>query len=75
MSSMLVEFMVKTYGLDKLKAILQELSKYPRYNRGYDYGEMELENNKRLHQAIESVLGTDMVTFNQQWLEWIESQE
>ena len=75
MSSMVVEFMVKTYGLDRLKAILQELSKNPRYDRGYDYGQMELENNKRLHQAIETVLGIDMETFNQQWLDWIKSQE
>lgn len=73
-SSMLVEFIVETYGLDKLKAILQELSKYPRYNRGYDYGEMEQESNQRLHDAIKTVLGVDMDAFNQRWLEWIKSQ-
>ncbi len=48
-SSMVVEFMVDTYGLDKMQALLTELAKNPRYDRGYDYGAMEQENQKRLH--------------------------
>jgi hypothetical protein len=74
-SSMVVEFMVDTYGLEKIHALLTELSKYPRYGRGYDYAAMEQENQKRLHQAIEAVFGVKMDTFNQQWIEWIRSQQ
>jgi hypothetical protein len=74
-SAMVVEFMAKTYGRDRVKALLTELSKYPRYDRGYDYDKMELENQKRLHQAIEKVLGVNMDTFNRQWQKWISSQK
>jgi hypothetical protein len=74
-SSMVVEFMVDTYGLDKIHALLTELSKYPRYGRGYDYAGMEQENQTRLHQAIETVLGVKRDTFNQQWLKWLSSQQ
>jgi hypothetical protein len=74
-SSMVVEFMVDTYGLEKIHALLTALSKYPRYGRGYDYAGMELENQTRLHQAIETVLGVKMDTFNQRWLDWIRSQQ
>jgi len=74
-SSMVVEFMVDTYGLEKIHALLTELAKYPRYGRGYDYAGMEQENQVRLHQAIETVLGVKMDTFNQQWLDWIRSQQ
>jgi hypothetical protein len=74
-SAMVVEFMVKTYGRDRVKALLTELAKYPRYNRGYDYGKMEQENQKRLHQAIKTVLGVNMDTFNRQWLKWISLQK
>lgn len=73
-ASMVVEFMVDTYGREKVHALLTELSQYPRYGRGYDYGAMEQENQQRLHQAIETVLGVKMDTFNQQWLDWIRSQ-
>jgi hypothetical protein len=74
-SNMVVEFMMKTYGLERLKALLNELATYPRYDRGFDYGGMEQENQKRLHQAIEKVLGVNLDTFNQQWLKWIRSQK
>lgn len=74
-SSMVVEFMVRTYGLDKIQALLNELSRYPRYTRGYDYAGMEQENQRRLHQAIQTTLGVDMDTLNQQWLVWIRSQK
>ncbi len=74
-SGMVVEFMVESYGLNQLKALLNELSKFPRYDHGFDYDQMELENQKRLHQAIETVLAMDQVTFNQQWLKWIEAQK
>jgi hypothetical protein len=74
-SSMVVEFIVDTYGPDKIHALLAELSKYPRYGRGYDYAGMEQENQTRLHQAIETVLGVKMDTFNQQWLKWLSSQQ
>ena len=74
-SAMVVEFIAKTYGRDRVKALLTELSKYPRYNRGYDYGKMEQENQKRLHQAIKTVLGVNMDTFNRQWLKWISLQK
>jgi hypothetical protein len=74
-SAMVVEFIVKTHGRDRVKALLTELSKYPRYDRGYDYGKMEQENQNRLHQAIKTVLGVNMDTFNRQWLKWISSQK
>jgi hypothetical protein len=74
-SSMVVEFMVDTYGLEKIHALLAELAKYPRYGRGYDYGAMEQENQQRLHQAIETVLRVKMNAFNQQWLDWIRAQQ
>lgn len=74
-SGMVVEFMVETYGVDKLKALLNELSKSPRYNRGYDYADMEQETQARLHKAIETVLGVTMDEFDQQWLEWLNSQQ
>ncbi|MBN1427566.1 MAG: hypothetical protein JXB07_04220 [Anaerolineae bacterium] len=73
MAAMVVEFIVEAYGLDKLQAILLELSKYPRYNRGYDYA-MEPELQQRLYQAFETVLGIDKDTLNKQWLAWIGSQ-
>ncbi|MBN1452458.1 MAG: hypothetical protein JW963_15690 [Anaerolineales bacterium] len=73
MSAMIVEFIVETYGLDKLQAVLVELSKYPRYDHGYDYA-MEAELQQRLYQAIETVLGVNKDGFNQQWLAWISSQ-
>ncbi len=74
-SGMVVEFMVKTYGRDRVKALLNELSKYPRYDRGYDYDKMEQENQKRLHKVIETVLGVNMDTLNRHWLKWIGSQK
>ena len=74
-SSMVMEFMVDTYGLEKIHALLTELSRYPRYGRGYDYAGMEQENQTRLHQAIETVLGVKMDTFDQQWLKWLSSQQ
>ena len=40
-SGMVVEFMVKTYGLGQVKALLNELSKFPRYDHGFDYGVIE----------------------------------
>jgi hypothetical protein len=73
MSAMIVEFMAETYGLDKLQAVLIELSKYPRYDRGYDFA-MEPELQQRLYQAIETVLGVNRDAFNQGWLAWISSQ-
>jgi hypothetical protein len=74
-ANMVVEFMTKTYGLESLKALLNELAKYPRYDRGFDYAGMEQENQKRLHQALEKVLGVNMDTFNQRWLEWMRAQK
>lgn len=59
----------------RVKALLTELAKYPRYDRGYDYGKMEQENQKRLHQAIKTVLGVNMDTFSRRWLKWISSQK
>lgn len=72
-SAMVVEFMAKTYGVETIKALLKELATYPRHDRGFDYGGMEQENQKRLHQAIEKVLGVNLDTFNQQWLKWVRS--
>lgn len=74
-SAMVVEFIAKTYGRDRIRALLAELSKYPRYDRGFDYDKMELENQKRLHQAIKTVLGVTMDTLDQQWQKWIKSQK
>ncbi|HZW04202.1 MAG TPA: hypothetical protein VFF68_09765, partial [Anaerolineaceae bacterium] len=75
LSGMVVEFMVDTYGIDQAKALLAELSTFPRWDRGFDYGPMEVENQARLHQAMETVLGLDQETFNRQWLEWIGAQD
>jgi len=36
---------------------------------------MEQENQRRLHQAIKTVLGVNMDTFNRQWLKWISLQK
>ena len=74
-SSMVIEFMVETYGVDRLKALLAELAKNPRYDRGHDYAAMEQENQKRLHQAIQTVMGVDMNAFNRLWLGWIRSKK
>jgi hypothetical protein len=74
MSAMVVEFIVETYGLDKLQAILIEQSKYPRYESGYS-NEREPEMQQRLYQSIETVLGLSKAEFNRQWLAWISSQE
>jgi hypothetical protein len=72
-SGMVVEFIVETYGLEKLQALLIELSKYPPYDGGYDYT-MEPELQQRLYQAIETVFGVKKDAFNEQWLAWISSQ-
>ncbi len=73
MSAMAVEFIAETYGVDKLKAVLSELSKYPPAEGGYDPA-MEPEFQQRLYQAFETVLGVNKEEFNQQWLAWISSQ-
>lgn len=73
MSAMVVEFIVETYGLEKLQAVLTELSKYPRFHRGYDYAN-EPELQGRLYQAFETILGINREEFNQGWLAWIRSQ-
>lgn len=72
-SGMVVEFAVKTYGLDKLHALLIEMAEYPRYDRGYDY-DMEPEYQQRLYQAMETVFGVTKDAFNKRWLAWISSQ-
>jgi hypothetical protein len=71
-SGMVVEFIVKTYGLDKLHSLLIEMAKYPRYDRGYEYA-MEPEYQQRLYQATEIVFGANKDEFNQRWLAWISS--
>jgi len=73
-SSMVVEFMAETYGLDRLRALLNELSRYPRCDRGYDYDQLEPEYERRLQLATEAVLGIDIDALSQQWIDWIESQ-
>ena len=73
LAAMVVEFIVETYGLDKLQAILIEQSQYPRYESGYS-NEREPEMQQRLYQSIETVLGLSKNEFNQQWLAWISSQ-
>jgi hypothetical protein len=72
-SGMVVEFIVKNYGLDKLHALLIEMAKYPRYDRGYDYA-MEPDYQQRLYQAMEIVFGVNKDRFNKQWLAWVSSQ-
>lgn len=73
-ASMLVEFIVGTYGQERPKDILRELARYPRNDRGFDYSAMELESQDRLHRAIATVLGVDMDTFNRKWLAWAAAQ-
>lgn len=73
MSAMVVEFIVEAYGPDKLRAILVELSKYPRYDSSYS-PEREPEMQDRLHKSIEIVLGLDKDELNHKWLAWISSR-
>lgn len=74
MSGLVVEFLRNAYGEANLKALLQELARNPRYNRGFDPPTMEDENQRRTAAAIRTVYGVSWEDLSQSWLSWISKQ-
>ncbi|QZY54587.1 hypothetical protein [Crassaminicella profunda] len=72
-AGMIVKFMVETYGLEKVKKIVEELGKFP-----YDEGtgsEVNEKSIERFHLVVERILGMSVEELNKEWVQFIYETE
>lgn len=76
MAGMVIKHIEEIYGPGKSKAILDALRGFPqRGDEGFEFAKHNSTYVTYLNKAIEKELGTDMVTFDKNWMEWMKNYE
>ncbi|WZL72594.1 hypothetical protein QBE52_16235 [Clostridiaceae bacterium 35-E11] len=71
-AGMIVKFMIESYGLEKVKQIVEALGKYP-YQKGTGV-EVDQKSIQRFHEVVPAVLGIDVKKLDKQWEKYLQIQ-
>lgn len=71
-SGMIIEYIAENYGEEKVVEVIEKLGEYP-FNDNLDSESYDKENQQKLREVIQDVMGKSLDEISVEWLAWLNN--